>query len=313
MAKEKLRGKKLLDKELELSTYAGRDRIVSSHELAEELKKTDDSIFKISTGIASLDRILGGGAEAGELVIVTGPTGEGKTTLLMSITQNMVKENVNSVWFTLEVTPRQFLQKLVKSSGDSVPLFYLPHAGIEDAEDEMVKKWEREHGRKFEMIDWLEDRIIEAKVKVEKENKQLKAVFIDHIHMIFSLSQMSRNVSLEIGDMVAKIKEMAITHNVAIFLIAHTKDDPQNSKREPRKEDIRDSGLISRLADTIIGVWRIPNTNDGTGGFRYEINEEDNKAKVRVFKNRREGTLGFFVMYHRNHFMTEDAFKGTGF
>ena len=315
MAKEKLRGKKLFDKELELSVYAGRDRIVSSHELAKELEKTDDSIFKISTGIKSLDRILGGGVESGELIIVTGPTGEGKTTLLMSITQNMIESDINSVWFTLEVTPRQFLQKLMKASGETtaVPLFYLPRAGIEDAEEEVVKKWERDHGRKFEMIDWLEERIIEAKIKVEKENKKLKAVFIDHIHMIFSLSQVSRNISLEIGDMVAKIKELAITHNVAVFLIAHSKDDPQNSKREPRKEDIRDSGLISRLADTIVGVWRIQNTEDGTGTFRHEINEGDNKAKIRVFKNRRVGTLGFFIMYHRNHHMTEDVFAGTDF
>ena len=56
-AKEKLRGKKLLDKEIALAAYDGRDRIVSSHELAEELKKTDDSIFKIPTGVESLERI----------------------------------------------------------------------------------------------------------------------------------------------------------------------------------------------------------------------------------------------------------------
>lgn len=315
MAKsEKLKGEKLLKKELELLEYQGRDQIVSSRELAIELQKTDDSVFKISTGIKSMDRILGDGVEAGELIVVTGPTGEGKTTLLMSITQNMARDNISSVWFTLEVTPRQFLQKLVKGAGDEsgVPLFYIPKSGIEDADDGYTIRWEKEHRRKYEMIDWLEDKIIEAKVKVEKEGKQLKAVFIDHIHMIFSLSVASRNVSLEIGDMVAKIKEMAITHNLAVFLIAHSKD-PENPSNEPRKEDIRDSGLISRLADTILGVWRIPNSNDGTGTRRKEINEEDTKAKVRVFKNRRNGILGYFVMYHVNHSLTEDAFANTLF
>ena len=318
-SKEKLRGKKLLDKELQLVSYDGRDRIVSSHELAEELKKTDDSIFKIPTGVESLDRILGGGFEAGELIVVTGPTGEGKTTLLMSITKNMAEKETNSVWFTLEVTPRQFLQKLMKASdaeNPKLPLFYIPRAGVEDVDEDYTKKWEQEHRRKYEMIDWIEDRIIEAKVKVEKENKQLKVVFIDHIHMIFSLAQVSRNVSLEIGDMVAKIKEMAITHNLAICLIAHSKDPDSSSTRELRKEDIRDSGLISRLADTIIGVWRIKNSNDGTKTRREEIDEGDNKAKVRIFKNRRMGTLGFFCMYHVDHYMTEEAvdpFANTAF
>lgn len=310
---EKLKGEKLLKKEEQMSKYEGRDRIVSSHELAEELKQTDESVFKVATGIASLDRILGDGVEAGELIVVTGPTGEGKTTILMTVTRNMSAAGINSVWFTLEVTARQFLKKIVMASGgdeSKVPLFYLPRSGVEDAQEEYVKQWEQDHRRRYEMIDWIEDRVIEAKVKVEAGGAPLRAVFIDHIHMIFSLAKTKQNVSLEIGDMVARIKEIAITHNLVVFLVAHTKDDPQGTAREPRKEDIRDSGLISRLADTIIGVWRIANSSDGTKSRRDEINEEDNKAKVRVFKNRRMGTLGFFTMYHHEHALTEDAWAG---
>lgn len=103
------------------------------------------------------------------------------------------------------------------------------------------------------MIDWIEDRVTEAKVKVEKDGKVLKAVFIDHIHMIFSLAH-TKNVSLEIGEMVAQIKNIALVNNLAIFLIAHLKDPPEGSMRNPRKEDIRDSGLIKTHADSIIGV-----------------------------------------------------------
>lgn len=312
---EKLKGRALLEKELELAEYQGPDRIVSSLDLAEELAKVEESMFTTLTGVKSLDRILGNGVEAGELVIVTGPTGEGKTTLLMTITKNMAEMNVNATWFTLEVTPRQFLQKLTKASPgieSKLPLFYIPRATLEDAEEAYVKSWEKKHRRNYQMIDWIEDRIIESKVKVEKDGKLLKVIFIDHIHQIFELAK-SHNVSLEMGEMVARIKNMAIVHNLCIFLIAHSKDPEAGSSREPRKEDIRDSGLISRLADTIIGVWRIANANDGTGPRRDEINEEDNKAKVRVFKNRREGRQGAFVMYHANHYLTEDPFNNTEF
>ena len=310
MAREKIKGKALYEKETMLATYEGRDRIISSHELAEELKKTDDAVFKIPTGVTSLDRILGGGVEAGELIVVTGPTGEGKTTLLMTVTKNMITSGVQSVWFTLEVTPRQFLKKLMKADDVSVPLFYIPRSGIEDSDDDYVKAWEQRRKKKYEMIDWIEDRIIEAKVKVEKGDQKLKAVFIDHIHMIFSLSRMSNNISLEIGDLVQKIKDMALIHGIAIFVIAHCKDPEQGASREPRKEDIRDSGMISRTADSIIGVWRIANSNDGMKTRRDEINEHDNKAKVRVFKNRREGTQGSFTMYHVDHYLSEEALFG---
>lgn len=82
----KTQGEKLYEMETRLSTYDGKDRMVSSLELAEELKKTEDAVFIIPTGVKSYDRLHEGGVEAGELIIVTGPTGEGKTSILMSIT-----------------------------------------------------------------------------------------------------------------------------------------------------------------------------------------------------------------------------------
>ena len=306
MIKEKIKGKEIIEVEDRLLNYTGPDRVVTSHELAEELKKTDESVFRFKTGMESLDKNLDG-VEAGELIIVTGPTGEGKTTLLMSITRNIASDKINSLWFTLEVTPRQFINKLVKADeGAVLPTFYIPMAGYDDIDREFMEEFRRRKRREFEMIDWVEYKVIEAKLKSEAKGETLRAVFIDHIHMIFSIARVERNVSLEIGDMVAKIKSIALENNIVIFLIAHSKDDPNGTNREPRKEDIRDSGLISRLADTIIGVWRIPNDDDGHGTRRKEINEGDNKAKIRIFKNRRNGKLGSFTADHKDHYLTED-------
>lgn len=273
-------GLDLIKKEAELFDYKGEDRIISSHELRDELAKTQDGVFINKTGIPSMDRILNG-VEAGELIVVTGLTGQGKTTLLMTITQNMAEQNINTAWFTLEVTPRQFISKITKN-GSALPLFFLPKKNIESH------------------INWLEERIIEAKVK-----QDVKVVFIDHVHSIFSLERVRDNVSLEIGDMVAKIKDIAIRLNLTIFLIAHCRDNSASTTAEPRMQEIRDSGLISRLADTVIGVWRIPNSDDGTFGKLQELNEGDNRSKIRIYKNRREGVLGYFVAQHKDHYLVE--------
>jgi len=282
----KIKGEKLYEVEKRLSEYGGDDRVVSSHWLSEELKKTEESVFILPTGVDTVDRLHDGGFEAGELVIVTGPTGEGKSSILMSITKNMAEKGIPTVWFTLEVTPRQFLKKISASGKNEVPLFYLPNENTDN------------------QIDWLEERIIEAKVKHDA-----KVVFIDHIHQIMSLAKMNNsntNVSWEIGDLVGKIKNLALIHNLIIFLIAHSKDDPMGSQREPRKEDIRDSGLISRLADSIMGVWRVPNDEKIDATRRKPLGEGDTKSKVRVFKNRRTGKLGAFFMTHENHYLTEN-------
>ncbi len=279
--------------------------IITSREALEASKLAQDERKALTLGFGSLDRILDG-VEAGELIVVSGPTGEGKTTLLLNITSHMASQDIGTTWFTLEVTPRQFIKKITKASNGVLPLFYMPSAGFDDAEAEEVKAWENKKKRRFEMIDWIELRILQAIERGNNEGMPIRAVFIDHIHQIFSISKVERNISLEMGDMVAKIKELAVKLDLVIFLIAHSKDDPQGTAREPRKEDIRDSGLISRLADTIIMIWRIPNDDSGSSR-RKEINEGDNKAKIRIFKNRREGTLGFFTATHKDQKLSDDS------
>lgn len=270
-----------------LFVYEGEDRIVSSHELS---KAIDPVASTEKTGIPSLDRILGG-VEAGEMVIVSGPTGNGKTTFLMSITRNMAWKDIPSVWFTLEVTPTSFIRKIKNACGEKMPLFYMPQKNTENH------------------LQWIEERIIESKVKYNT-----KVVFIDHIHQIFSLHRMKNaNVSLEIGDMVGKIKQIAIEHNLVIFLVAHTRDNAERPNAEPQKELIRDSGLISRLADSIIMVWRVKNTdNIDSKRMPTDLAEDDTQSKVRVVKNRREGRMGTFMMHHNNGLLTEVTLDDYG-
>lgn len=201
------------------------------------------------------------------------------TTAMMTLTNNMAEQGAKSCWFTLEVTPRQFLKKMA-SRTENLPEFFLPKENTENT------------------LTWIEERIIESNVKYNT-----KVVFIDHLNAIFSLEQFKGNLSLEIGDMVAKIKDMAIKHNQIIFLVAHCKDPVDN--KEPTKHSIRDSGMIIRLADTILGIWRIRNDAKPDDDRLREIREEDNQAKIRIWKNRREGKLGTFFMEHKNHYLTE--------
>lgn len=297
----------LYERDKAAKEYQGEDRMVSSAEVAEELKLTEDQGFKILTGFPTMDRLLGEGVEAGELVIVSGPTAAGKTTMLMSVTQNMAANKVPSAWFTLEVTPRQFIRNMTKRG--VVPEFYLPRRDFADVPKAFVQDFEKKNGRPFETIDWIDFKIAESVVKFGT-----KAIFIDHIHQIFSLSRMARskNVSLEIGDLAAKVKALAIEHNVVIFLIAHNRDDAESNNREPYMELIRDSGLLIRYADTVIGTWRVANSDelesvDGKYNNRVgKIGESDNKTKIAVWKNRREGKRGAFFAYHFNHYLTEE-------
>lgn len=267
---------KIISLESKLENYSGEDRIITSHELRDILGEQKNTV-SFATGVPTIDRVLQN-TEAGELIVVSGPTGYGKTSLLVSITKN-IAEKVKSVWFTLEVTPRQFISKF----GDNLPLFYIPAKNTDNN------------------IQWLIARIIEAKVK-----HNIQMVFIDHLHQLFSIDKFNgKNLSLELGDIVARLKQLAITYDLVIWLVSHSTDDKERINREPKMIDIRDSGMISRLADIVIGVWRIPNSYTGTETTLGEIGENDTRSKVRIWKNRRTGKLGSLVMNMVNGHLQE--------
>lgn len=286
--KSKLKGQKMIELEARLAEYDGEDKMVSSVELAKIAAAEKQSDFRFPTGIRQLDAILNG-TEAGELIIVTGPTGHGKSTLLMSITKNLALTGITSAWFELELTQRQFFRKF----NFEPPVFYHPQS-VPD-----------------KTIPWLEERILEAVVKYN-----IRAVFIDDLHHLFALAKMTGNMSFEIGDIIHKLKDIAIENNLTIFLQVHIKDPQDGAQREPLITDIRDSGLIKATADTVLAIWRVPNeTITEEKGQRHrmkELERTDTKCKIRVWKNRREGWLGGFYAEVVNNFIKE-SFDEKGY
>lgn len=68
---------------------------------------TLDEQQRISSGIAELDRVLGGGIVPGSLVLVGGDPGIGKSTLLLQVCHNLVKNQVKVLYISGEESAQQ--------------------------------------------------------------------------------------------------------------------------------------------------------------------------------------------------------------
>lgn len=62
---------------------------------------------RMSTGIAELDRVLGGGVVEGSLVLVGGDPGIGKSTLLLQMCNNMASDNRKVLYISGEESLKQ--------------------------------------------------------------------------------------------------------------------------------------------------------------------------------------------------------------
>ena len=209
------------------------DRIISSFEFLAQLKEQAETRKTPYTCLLpTLDSLIEG-FEPGELITISGPTKNGKTLLGQTMTRNFYHNQVISLWFSFEVPPRQFLGQF----GNELPLIYMP-AHLKAAS-----------------MPWLKTKIQEAQAQYN-----IKIVFIDHLHFLFDMMA-SKNTSLQIGQVIRELKQIAINNQLVIFLMAHTQKGEGNSYSH-----IRDSSFVSQESDSVFMVSRSANPDKKTEG-----------------------------------------------
>jgi replicative DNA helicase len=233
--------------------------IISSHDLQKKLSSLPKEA-RYSTGIKGID-VLTEGFGPGELIIVTGYSGHGKTSFCQTLTVNIARNKMKSLWFSFEMTARQFLRKF----NSPMPLFYIPEQGnnvgfdfVERATEEAIKKF------------------------------GIRAIFIDHLHYIVEMIPRGNlSQSAVIGDVCRRLKQLAIKLNITVFLIAHTAQPKgeDNTNQQPSLSSIRDSSFIAQESDAVYAINRVKKK-----GYSSEIYE--NESWFLILKQRRTGTMG---------------------
>lgn len=218
-----------ITQEQTLATYDGEDKIVPGNILLATLKEQARPKLFFQSKIPKLDKIIKGGFKGGQLIVVSGITGQGKSTLCKSIGLSAMEQGLLSTWFSYELDMEEFLNDFPH---DTVANILLPS----------VLK-----GRSPE---WIEMRSWEAKLKYSSN-----LVFIDHLHFLVDLHK-SRNISFDVGSVVRNLKLLAVHHNLTVFLICHTMKTKGDSDVELGLGDVRDSSLIEQEADIVLYVWR---------------------------------------------------------
>lgn len=249
------------NKQLEkaLLEYKGNDKIISSFDMRDYIRERDKDkkIAFIKSGIPSLDKYIKA-FEGGELCVISGETGNGKTLFAQTLTENFHKNGFLSVWFTYEVQPDQFLRQF----DENLPLFYLPQLLSGNS------------------MGWIKTRIHESKIKYD-----IKCVFIDHLHYLIDMNDRG-NMSLEIGIVMRALKKIALEFDIAVFILAHTAKTRKDSPNELDNSDIRDSSFVSQESDNVFMVWRRNNSDNEsvlkiTKNRRYGVmNKKINLIKI---------------------------------
>lgn len=94
--------------------------------LSEVVKKNDKKFPRLTTGFLELDRVMNGGFKNGDLVIISGVSGEGKTTFAQTLTHNLCLFNIPVCWFSYEVSLEHLDNKFREMGIESFYKVYVP-------------------------------------------------------------------------------------------------------------------------------------------------------------------------------------------
>jgi len=218
----------------------------------------------------SFDKAMDGGLREGDLVTVSGVSGEGKTSWTRNITINFSKQSVPVLWFSYEEDPYYLYENFKKIEKNPEKL--LAYSPVELVSGEL--------------------KFIEQEIKEAVEEKAVKIVIIDHLHFLINLRS-SLNSSLLIGGIVRELKKMAIKNKIVIFLIAHTRK--VNLGDELSLASIRDSALVVCESDYVFLIERRRKKKTAREKLESDyISSGDrllNESRVTLAKNRRTGRI----------------------
>lgn len=246
----------------------GPDRIAPFQEFHEVNSKIATGKKHLS-GLGRVDDLMGG-FHAGEVTVITGPTGNGKTLFADTIAQGLMRQSqVSIAWFSFEVPTAQMIEKYIHASDRDMLGLYVP--------------MEMKAGN----FEWLKRKCLEAQMKYNCD-----AVFIDHLHFLVDMETRA-NMSLNIGAVMRQIKhDIAKAMGIMVFLIAHQGQPSDND--EPSISNIRDSSFIAQESDNVFVVYRSPDPlppelqkNANVKGYPRTFDE--GYATVKIEKARRTG------------------------
>lgn len=278
----------------EIQEESAKDDILLLWEAA-QLKEKEASFSRYKIGIKEFDDVSklrpedNGGIAGGDLMIISAPTGNGKTTLASTFSYNLLRDNgIPSLWFTYEVSVYALWRAFENMGASKEDFFCVP------AEHTTGK------------LEWVEKKIKEAKEKYAIGN-----VVIDHLGFLTPFQRMNQNMSQNYASYLAQIcrelKTIAVKENISIMLPVHM---VKSATDDPSLRDIGHSGGIAQEADFVLLMAR-EETSKSKLASDMQKDYYTERTKVILAKNRIGGvTPSWWMKMQEGKLVTDYNFGG---
>jgi replicative DNA helicase len=235
--------------------------ILAAERIGEYLSKLEDRIegkgAPVPTGLRDLDEKLGGGMNAGDLVIVAGRPAMGKTAFAFGVANHVALE-APALLLEMEMTIDQLQQRNVSMQG-RVSMRRLRDPNLLTNED-----WDRITVATKRIIDlklYLDDQSgltmleVRSKARAIKRKYGLSLLVVDYIGLMAMGSEERHD--LRIGAITKGLKSLAKELEIPVIALSQlSRKCEERTDKRPLMSDLKDSGDIEADADTILFLYR---------------------------------------------------------
>jgi replicative DNA helicase len=233
------------------------DVLADTLEYIEQARSGD--ISGIATGFTDLDALTQG-LHPGQLIVIAGRPGMGKSTLAMDIARNCsIKHGIPSAFISLEMPTRELMMRLISAQA-RVGLHHLRAGRLTD--EDRGKMANALPGIKAAQLHINDSEktfsSIQAKLRRAKaKHPDIGLIVLDYLQLMRLGGRRPESREKEVAEMSSSLKMLAKELNVPIIALAQLNRGPEmRTDKKPIVSDLRESGAIEQDADLVILLHR---------------------------------------------------------
>lgn len=234
-------------------------------EVIEQTDKCEIGAIKdgvIYAGFSDLDSLTGG-FRGGQLIIIAGQTGHGKTELALQICENVaIGQNKKVLFFSIEMSGLELAERTLFSQAG------VGYNKRDGAVSLTAEDWSNLHLVKNDNILYNDNPNITAVgirtvLRQAKKRDGVGLGVVDYLGLIGS-DDNYENRQQEVALLSRTMKKIARDLDMPILLLCQlSRQNQYRANKEPQLSDLRESGAIEQDADKVIFVYHYPDKKEG--------------------------------------------------